>query len=101
MVLRYCRFFWTCLQAVWNALQDLSLFLVARTWNVDRSVMVRTAALKNTIHSWIAKQYQEQTNGDTPRSLMRMIKIILFKIGLSELMNRWYCYRYPRRFSLT
>lgn len=101
MVLRYCRFFWPCLQAVWKALNDkLTPYHIAtHIWKVDRSVIVRAAALQNIISTWVTKQHQELTNGCINiRSLALMVKIISFKTGRTELMNRWYCYRYPGRF---
>jgi hypothetical protein len=40
MVLRYCRFFWPCLQVIWNELKCHSISHIARIWNVDRRVIV-------------------------------------------------------------
>lgn len=101
MVLRYCRFFWPCLLAVWNALTYLSMYHIARIWNVDRRVIAGVDALQNIIHNWVGKQHQELTNGSKVRSLPLMVKIISFKTGMAELMSRWYCYRYPKRSLLT
>jgi hypothetical protein len=101
MVLRYCRFFWPCLLAVWNALTHLSMYHIARIWNVDRRVIAGVDSLQNIIHNWVAKQHQELTNGSKVRSLPLMVKIISFKTGMAELMSRWYCYRYPKRSLLT
>ena len=101
MVLRYCRFFWPCLLAVWNALTHLSIYHIACIWNVDRRVIAGVAALQSIIHNWVEKQHQELTNGSKACSLSITIKIILLKIGPAELMNRWYCYRYPKRSLLT
>jgi hypothetical protein len=97
MVLRYCRFFWPCLLAIWNALTHLSMYHIARIWNVDRRVIAGVYALQSTIHGWVAQQHQELTNGSKTRILPLMVKIIFYKMGPAELMNRWYCYRYPKR----
>jgi hypothetical protein len=101
MVLRYCRFFWPCLLSVWKALSDnrSKYHIATRIWKVDRGVIVRLASLQSIIYSWVTKLYREHTNGCCAiRSLALMVKIISFKTGRTELMNRWYCYRYPGRF---
>jgi hypothetical protein len=77
------------------------MYHVARIWNVDRRVIAGVAALQSSIHNWVKKQHQELTNGSKVRPLPLMVKIISFKTGVTELMNRWYCYRYPKRFLLT
>jgi hypothetical protein len=101
MVLRYCRFFWPCLQVIWNKLKCHSICHIARIWNVDRRVIAGADASQSIIHKWVARQHQELTNGSKVRSLPLMVKIISFKTGPVELMNNWYCYRYPRRSLLT
>jgi len=101
MVLRYCRFLWPCLQRIWNAVSEkLTPYRIARLWNVDRAVIVRAAALQLTLHLWVKKLHQEITDGRKSRSLTLMVKVITFKIGLVNLMNRWYCHHFPKRFLL-
>lgn len=103
MVLRYCRFFWPCLLAVWDQINALSpmIIAVAHTWNVGIGVIERAKTLHSAIHLWVLKQYQEQCNSCKIHSLALMVKILSFKTGLTDLMNRWYWYHYPARNVLT
>ena len=103
MVLRYCRFFWPCLLAVWTEIKSLSPMLIAisHTWNVGIGVIKRATGLYFTIHEWVSKQYQEQFDSCKIRSLAFMVKRLFFKTGLTDLMNRWYWYHYPTKNILT
>jgi hypothetical protein len=53
------------------------------------------------ICAWVKDLYREVTDGERGFSLGRMVKIIVGKIGRTELSNRWYRHRYPRRFNAT
>jgi transposase-like protein len=92
MTLRYCRFFWPC------------LLLFRRTHGkglpISRGVAERTVTALALMRSWVKDLYREVTDGDRGFSLGRMVKIIVGKIGGTELSNRWYRHRYPRRFSV-
>jgi hypothetical protein len=88
------------LQVIWNELKSHSISHISRIWNVDRRVIIGIDASQSIIHTWVARQHQELTDGFKDRSLPLMVKIISFKTGPTELMNKWYCYRYPRRFLL-
>jgi hypothetical protein len=103
LVLRYCRFFWPCLLAVWNQINSLSplILAIAHTWNVGTGVIKRATELYSVIHEWVSKQYQEQCGDCKNRSLARMVKILTFKTGLADLMSRWYWHQYPARNFLT
>jgi hypothetical protein len=103
MVLRYCRFFWPCLLAVWNEIDSLSpmIIAIAHTWNVGIGVIKRAKELYSVIHEWVSKQYQEQCDDCKIRSLARMVKSLSLKTTLTDLMNRWYWYHYPARNVLT
>lgn len=105
MVLRYCRFFWPCLQMIWDAIaRGLTPYQIAKTWGVDRAVIVRAAALQYTIQPFAGKLHQELSNGSTDQiqsknhTLSFLVRYIARKIGIVALMNRWYCHRYPRRY---
>ena len=91
MMLRYCRFFWPC------------LLLFGKTHGkglpVSRGVARRTAVMLAGIASWVKGLYREVTDGKAGSDMVRMVKIIVGKIGRIELANRWYRHRYPRRFS--
>lgn len=90
MTLRYFRFFWPC------------LLLFERTHGkglqISRGVAQRTKKLLALIGAWVKDLYREVTDGDRGFSLGRMVKIIVGKIGCTELSNRWYRHRYWRRF---
>jgi hypothetical protein len=98
MVMRYCRFFWPCLLAVWKATASaMTDHYLARIWNVGRHVILRAVALKDALWSWVEKLYRELTSGGPARSIELMVKIITAMIGPDELRSRWYCHRYPQR----
>jgi hypothetical protein len=48
-VLRYCRFFWPCLLAVWDSLVTTPPAIIAHKWNVGCGVIERAKALQTTI----------------------------------------------------
>lgn len=102
MVLRYCHFFWPCLQMIWSSIaRGLTPYQIARIWDVDRAVIVRAATLQSTLQSFIEKLHQEIYNGTVNHSALALtliVKFVIFKIGFSALANRWYCHRYPRRY---
>lgn len=103
MVLRYCRFFWPCLQMIWSSIaRGLTPCQIARIWGVDRAVIVRAATLQSTLQSFVEKLHQETYDGTVSHSglaLTLMVKFVILKIGFSALANRWYCHRYPRRYA--
>jgi RecJ-like exonuclease len=102
MVLRYCRFFWPCLQMIRNAIaRGLTPYQIAKAWGVDRAVIVRAAALQCTLQLWVKKLHQEicdRTANHNGRTLTFMVKFVTRKIGFAALANRWYCYCYPKRY---
>lgn len=102
-VLRYCRFFWSCLLEVCNEIKSLSpmVLTISRTWNVGVGVIKRATQLYSAILPWVSKQYQEQCNNCKVRSLALMVEILSFKTGFADLMNRWYWHHYPARNVLT
>ena len=101
MVLRYSRFFWPCLIALKQAIvSGLTPYHLAQyVWYVGRRVIVRAAALLSRLDTWIGGLYQEVTDGAHAGELEFMVKIVIRKLGLIELVDRWYRHRYPRRFS--
>jgi hypothetical protein len=100
MVLRYTRFFWPGLLAIQKALTIGSTpYSLAKVWNVGRQVIVRAAALLDQMNTWVGQLCQEVTDGGQTGELKSMVKIIIRKLGHSELVDRWYCHRYPARFT--
>jgi hypothetical protein len=92
MMLRYCRLFWPCL---------LQFEIPpANGLPVSRGVTKRTVKTLALMRSWVKGLYREVTDGMSGFDLEHMVKIIIGKIGGTELSNRWYRYRYPRRFSV-
>lgn len=102
MVLRYCRFFWPCLQMIWSLIaRGFRPYYIARIWEVDRAVIVRAVTLQSTLQSFVEKLHQEIYDGTVNHSgmtLTLMVKFVILKIGFSVLANHWYCHRYPRRY---
>jgi hypothetical protein len=96
MVVRYCRFFWPCLLSIARASGVKSLSFPAL--EISRGVAFRVAALLTAITAWVRELYREVTDGRIGTNLGRMVKSIVCKIGRTELSNRWYRQRYPRRF---
>jgi hypothetical protein len=47
---------------------------------------------------WVETLHREITDGKPVRRLELMVKIIVAELGHSELVERWYRHRYPRRF---
>lgn len=90
MTLRYCRFFWPCLLLFGKS--------HGKGLPISHGVAKRTVATLTLIHSWVKVLYREVTDGDRGFNLGGMVKIIAGKIGGTELSNRWYRHRYPRRF---
>jgi len=101
MVLPYCRFFWPSLLVLRQALASGSTFyhLAQHVWYVGRRVIVRAAALLNRLDKWVGQLYQEVSDGVQAGELGFMVKIVTRKLGRIELIDRWYCHRYPKRFS--
>jgi hypothetical protein len=100
MVLRYTRFFWPGLLAIQKALAIGSTpFSLSKVWNVGRQVIVRAAALLGRLNTWVGQLYQEVTDGGQTGELKYMVKIIIRKLGHSELVDRWYYHRCPVRFT--
>jgi hypothetical protein len=103
LVLRYNRFFWPCLLAVKMYLdQGVTPYHLARyTWMVGRRVIVRAAAYLKHLEKWIRAIYREATDAEWHGELEYMVKVTTRKIGLIELVDRWYRHRYSRRFWMT
>lgn len=101
MVLRYCRIFYPGLLAIQQALTTGSTpyYLARHVWHVGRRVIIRAAALLDRLDTWVGQLYQEITDGGQVRELGSMVKVIIGKLSRIELIDRWYCHRYPRRFS--
>jgi hypothetical protein len=100
MVMRYCRFYWPCLLAVYRCLSmGLSRYHLARhLWRIGWAVIARAAALKDRLISWVQEQYRELSDGKSIRQLEYMVKYMVGKLGRVEVVRRWYRHRYPRRF---
>ena len=99
MVLRFCRFFWPDLLSLQESVAaGCSEASLAKIWQVGRKVIQRALLFLNQLPSWIASLHQEVTNGLPTCTLTRMVKIIISKIGRSQLLYRWCKYRYPGRF---
>jgi hypothetical protein len=100
MVLRYCRFFWPYLLALNRALSEGgTVYRLARhVWHVGRGVIMRAAALFKNLEHWMTGLHQELTAGATTDGLEGMTERISDTIGRYEFAQRWYRYRYPRRF---
>ena len=92
MTLRYCRFFWPCLLLFWKTDE--------KGLPISRGVAQRTKKSLTLICAWVKSLYREVTDGGSGFDLEHMVRIIVGKIGGTELSNRWYRYRYPRRFSV-
>jgi hypothetical protein len=99
MVMRYCRFFWPCLIAIWQDIKSgtTPYALAKNTWDVGRAAIVRAADLQSIVGPWIENLHRELTNGKAIASITLQVKIVTAKIGHIELMHRWYCHRYPKR----
>jgi len=67
---------------------------------ISRGVARRTVTALALMRSWIKDLYREVTDGGSGFCLGRMVKIIVGKIGGTELSNRWYRHRYPQRFGV-
>jgi hypothetical protein len=99
-VLRYCRFLWDDLLAVKGDLvAGKTVKQIAQVWHVGPEVIQRAAEVLSRLSSWIEALHREVTDGKPVRALGLMVKIITAKLGRMELTHRWYCHRYPRRFS--
>jgi hypothetical protein len=101
MVLRYCRFFYTDLLAIQQALaidSDPNHF-ARHAWHIGRRVIVRAAALLERLNTWTGQLYQEVADGRQPDNLERMVDFLIEKLSRIELIERWYRHRYPLRFS--
>jgi hypothetical protein len=99
-VLRYCRFFWPDLLAVKRDLAaGKTVEHIARLWHVGEGVILRAQDLLSRLGLWVEQQHRELTDGKPVRAIELMVKIIVRKLGRRELTHRWYCHRYPRRFS--
>ena len=92
MTLRYCRFFWPCLLLFWKTDE--------KGLPISRGVAQRTKKSLTLICAWVKSLYREVTDGGSGFDLEHMVRIIVGKIGGTELSNRWYRYRYWRRFSV-
>jgi hypothetical protein len=100
MVMRYCRFFWPCLIALYQTLADGSTpyHLARYVWHVGREVILRAAALLRRLCPWVGRLYREITDGNAVRDTAMMVKVVTAKLGRLELVERWYRHRYPHRF---
>jgi len=99
-VLRYSRFVWPSLFALCKIHADgTTVYRLARhVWNVGRGVIIRAKAYLDQAEAWTIGLHQELCNGSLGHSLERMVKLVVGKIGLIEMVHRWYRHRYPARF---
>jgi hypothetical protein len=99
LVLRYTRFFWPDLVAIQKARAlGTPLFCLAKVFNVGRRVIAGAEAVLGQLSVWIGQLYREVTDGAHQGALLFMVKSIIRKLGYTELLDRWYCHRYPARF---
>jgi hypothetical protein len=100
MVMRYCRFFWPCLIALYQTLAGgaTPYHLARYVWHVGREVILRAATLLRRLCPWVERLYREITDGNAARDTASMVKAVTAKIGRLELVERWYRHRYPLRF---
>jgi len=100
LVMRYWRFFWPCLLALYQNLAAGSTpyHLAHHVWHVGREAILRAAALLRRLCLWVGNLYRELTDGRPLRDLAAMVKVLTAKLGRLELVERWRRHRYPRRF---
>lgn len=98
MVLRYSRFFWPCILSLERSIGVFGKG-VERNFRISHGVSRRAMNMVPPLTTWVEGLYREVTDGSVVRELGRMVKIIIRKIGLIELSDRWYRYRYPLRFA--
>ena len=72
--------------------------LARHVWHVGRGVIVRAAAVYKNLEHWLGGQYQELTDGRAGDGFEGMVERVTDAIGCIAFEQRWYRYRYPRRF---